>query len=210
MARSWQWDLVASALGLLLIIVGAFGAWVPHETSALTVTGIELIEYSKFFPQVQSGAIPIIRELFSFPVLTGAVTIAVLAHWNTQKIHWRVLLTGLALVMALTAVPPYQFLRDPEYRRQLILSLSGILLILLTPLVRAVPNRIRGAIVALLTLIGAALPTWQFYQLRPLVVELYDAPVAPGWGMVAFSAGSVLLFGSSLLFAIRRERVLHF
>jgi len=210
MTRSWRWGLIVSALGLLLIIVGTFGAWVPHKTAALTVSGIELVEFAKLFPQVQSGEIPIVRALFAFPALTGAVTLAILTHWNIQRLPWRILLTGLALAIALVAAPPYQFLQDPGYQLQLFLALGGIALILLTPLVRAIPNRIRSALVALFTLIGAVLPTWQFYQTHPLVVELYDAPVAPGWGIVTFLAGSVLLLSSSLPSAIRERQARRF
>ena len=119
MTRSWQWGLIASALGLLLVIVGAVGPWVPHKTSALAVTGIELVEFAKFFPRVQSGAIPVIRALFALPILAGAVVLAILAHWNAQRTLWRIVLMGLALGIELATVPPYQFLRAPEYRLQL-------------------------------------------------------------------------------------------
>ena len=39
----------------MLAIVGYLGPWVPHKTAALTVTGLELAEFAKFFPQVQAA-----------------------------------------------------------------------------------------------------------------------------------------------------------
>jgi len=210
MTRAWQWDLLTALLGLLLVIFGAFGAWVPHKTAALTVTGLELVEFAKFFPEVQAGDIPIVRALFALPALMGAITLALLTQWNARRVGWRILLSGLALAVTLTAMPPYRFLQAPEYRLQLVLTLASILLILFAPLTRALPSRIQGGFVALLALAGTVAPLWQFYQLHPLVAELYDTPVAPGWGLLAFPIGSVLLFVSGLLNAAHHKRTLRF
>ena len=60
-------------LGFALVVVGYFGPWIPHETAALTVTGFELAEFAKFFPQVQGGVVPVTRGLFLTPIAAVAI-----------------------------------------------------------------------------------------------------------------------------------------
>jgi hypothetical protein len=45
----------------------------------------------------------------------------------------------------------------------------------------------------LLALTGTVFSLWQAVMLRPLVVELYGAPVWPGWGVVVCTIGLLLL-----------------
>jgi len=207
---TWKLPPVAPFAGALLVIIGAFGPWIPHKTAALTVTGIELVELAKFFPQIKTGAVPVVRAFFTLPLLTGAIALALLIQRAVQRIGWRILLTGLTLVVMLPAAPPYPYLKAPEYRLQLILVLAGILIALLTPLSPILPDRARGAIIALLALAGLVPPIWNYVLLHPLVAALYGAPVGVGWGFVTFCVGSLLLFVSGLLGTGRRPRKLRF
>jgi len=180
-------------LGLVLVITGYFGPWVPHPTSALTVTGFELAEFAKFFPQVQGGITPMIRELFLTPLLAAAILLGLLANKPANQLPNRLFLTLAAALLALAALPPYQFLRDPQYARQLALAIVGTVLTLLTLLTYRLSRRPRSILVALLSLAGAAPALWQFALLRPLVVSLYNAPLGLGWGLVTCTAGFALL-----------------
>ena len=180
-------------LGLVLVLVGYYGPWVPHPTSALTVTGFELAEFAKFFPQVQGGVVPIIRELFFTPLLAAAILLGLLANKPANQLTSRLVLTLAAALLALVALPPYQFLRDPQYARQLALAVGGPVLALLTPLTYRLSRRPRSILVAFLPLAGAAPALWQFALLRPLVVSLYNAPLGLGWGLVTCTAGFALL-----------------
>ena len=200
---------VICLLGLVLAVVGYFGPWVPHETAALTVTGFELVEFAKFFPQVQGGTVPVTRVLFLTPLVAAAVLLGLLTNQLTNKLTnklTRALVILAAALLALAALPPYQYLLDPGYRGQLILAAIGLILVLLTPLARYLPRRAQGVLIALLALAGALPALWQFVLLRPLIVALYDAPPGLGWGLIACVAGFALLLAGGVLTTTRPDR----
>jgi len=182
--------------GLVLVIAGYFGPWVGHKTAALTVTGPELSEFAKLFPQVQGGVVPVIRALFLTPLVAAAILLGLLANQlinrqiskstnrqiskstnqqiskSTNRLP-RTLLMLVAALFALAALPPYQYLLAPEYRGHLVLAAGGLLLVLLT--------------------------LWQFVLLHPLVVALYDEPLGLGWGLVVCVVGFALVLISGFL-----------
>jgi len=189
-------------LGIVLALVGYFGPWVDHETVALTVTGFELAEFAKFFPQVHGGVVPVTRELFLAPLSAAAILLGLLANQLTNKPTNKLtnkLLTLTAALIALAVLPPYQFILDPQYRSQLALAAGGMLLVLLTPLARRLPRRAWTVLVALVALAGGVTALWQFALLRPLVVALYNRPLDLGWGLVTCTAGFALLLISGIL-----------
>ena len=63
-------------LGVMLLLVGCFGPWVDHNTAALSVTGFELAEFAKFFPQVQGGTVSIHRPLLYLPFVAALFLVA--------------------------------------------------------------------------------------------------------------------------------------
>lgn len=186
-------------LGLVLAVAGYFGPWVAHKTAALTVTGFELAEFAKFFPQVQGRTVPVIRALFLTPPVAAAVLIGLLAHQPARRPIICLAAMAFAALLALAALPPYEYLLDPSYRSQLALAVGGLLLVLLTPLTRCISRRIRGILTALLALAGAFPPLWQFLLLHPLVVALYHEPPGLGWGLVVCEVGFALLLLSGIL-----------
>ena len=188
-------------LGLALAVVGHFGPWIPHQAVALTVTGFELAEFAKVFPQVQSGVAPVTRVLFLTPLVAAAILLGLLTNKLTNKLT-RALVILAAVLLALAALPPYQYLLDPGYRGQLILAAIGLILVLLTPLARYLPRRAQGILITLLALAGALPALWQFALLRPLVVALYGAPLGLGWGLIACVAGFALLLAGGALIAV--------
>jgi hypothetical protein len=185
--------------GLVLAIAGYFGPWVPHETAALTVTGFELAEFAKFFPQVRGGLVPVVRVLFLAPVIAAAILLGLWINRHDVRATVRVVGTGCAVVLALAALPPYQYLFDPSYRAQLVLAVAGVGLVLLTPLAHRLPQRGRGILTALLALAGGVPALWQFALLRPLIAALYGEPVGLGWGVVVCTAGFALVLGGGIL-----------
>jgi len=200
--------------GLVLVIAGYFGPWVGHKTAALTVTGPELSEFAKLFPQVQGGVVPVIRALFLTPLVAAAILLGLLANQlinrqiskstnrqiskSTNRLP-RTFLTLVAALFALAALPPYQYLLAPEYRGHLVLAAGGLLLVLLTPFAGRLPRRARSVLTALLALAGAVPALWQFVLLHPLVVALYDEPLGLGWGLVVCVVGFALVLISGFL-----------
>ncbi len=188
-SRLWK---TVDWLALALAVGGYLSPWIGHRSAALSLTGVELAEFARFFPQVQSGQVVIHREWFLLPPLCAAVALGLLLHRRTGRpLHAVLLLAAAALT--LVTLPPYPFLLDATYRPQLSMVIGGLLLTLLTPLTGRLPHRPRALLVALLALAGILPALTQFLRLRPLVAALYDSPVGLGWGLVACIAGFALL-----------------
>jgi len=192
-------------LGLVLIVLGHFGPWVPHQTVALTVTGYELSELAKFFPQVQGGAVPVTRALFLTPLIAAAVSIGLLGNRPDGRIRKRLFAVGLAGLLVLFALPPLNYVLEPTYRPQLVLVVVGGLLILLTLPTHRLSPRIRGGMIALLALAGAVPALWQFALLRPLIADLYNTSLGLGWGVIACLVGFALLLLSGIRSFFERD-----
>ncbi len=201
-------------MGLALVLGGYFGPWVAHRTAALTVTGFELAEFAKFFPEVQSGAVVVHRPLFYLPLIAAAILLTLCAARGCSRlVGWLVAFPVVAVLVAMllpysivdggrqwlaTRIPPTL---DPTYRGQFWLMLTGTALVLLTPLASRWSGRGHGAFVGLLVLVGIVPPVWQFVRLRPLIAALYDRPVGAGWGLLvcAVGFGLLALWGAAVL-----------
>lgn len=182
-------QFVASAL----ILIGFFAPWVPHKSAALTVTGYQMSEFAKFFPQVQSAGVPLTRAYFIAPLLSGVVSMGLVLRRSSVRPAVRVVGTGLAALLILAVVPPHHSILDPSYRLQLIMVASGMLLTAGTFLTAHLTERMHGLMSYLVAVAGAAPALWQFVLFRPLIAQLYRSPVRPGWGLVVGVLGSVLL-----------------
>ena len=185
-------------LGSVLVAIGFFGPWVAHKTAALTVTGYELSEFAKFFPEVQSGVVPVRRGLFITPLLCAAISLALVIHRSDKGLLVRLVATALAVLLPLAALPPFQAISEPQYRLQLMLVGLGVLLALVTPLIHHVSGAIRGLLLSLLALSGAVPALWQAVLLRPLVAALYGTVVWPGWGLLVCAIGFAMLLIAGL------------
>ncbi len=193
-------------VALILAFVGFFGPWIPHKTVALTVTGFELAEFAKFFPEVQTGTVPLARHLFVTPLVAVALLLGIWANARSERLAVRIIWTGLAFLLALVALPPYESLRALDYASQLRLALGGALLVLLTPLTRRLGPRARHILVALIALGGALGALSQFLRLRPLVEALYNQPLGVGWGLVTCMIGFGLIAAWAVFASVALDR----
>ena len=203
---------VLQLLGLVLVIAGYFGPWVDHKTAALTVTGLELAEFAKFFPQVQGGTASITREFFYLPFVAALILLVLLAGRLTAR-PVRLIAPLFAAALLLVALLPYpivdavrhalttpaSFVLGPQHTRQLVLVVAGMVLVLLAPLAHRLPRRLQAILAALLALAAAIPALWQFVLLRPLVVALYNRPIGLGWGLIAYLTGLALLLLATIL-----------
>ena len=162
------------------------------------MTGYELAEFAKFFPQVEAELVPVTRGLLLTPVIASAVLLGLLVHGNVRQLIVRLVATGLSILLVFAALPPYEFLQAPEYRDQLTLAAIGLLLVLLSPLAHRLSRLVRRLLVILFALAGAPIALWQFAHLHPLVVALYGKPVGLGWGLVACATGFALILISGI------------
>ena len=197
--------------GLALVVVGYLGPWIPHKTAALTVTGLELAEFTKFFPQVQGSTVAINRVLFYLPLVAASVLLALFVNRSTGRlVRWTVILVTSAL-LSVTLLPypvvddvrhalatRSAFVVDPQYVGHLVLIVVGLALTLLTPLAGRLPRRVQPILVVILALVGAIPALWQFVILRSLAVALYDQPLGLGWGLIVYVLGSTLLVLSGI------------
>ena len=188
----------ARFLASALILIGFFGPWVAHRTAALTVTGYELSEFAKFFPQVQGGVVPVRRALFITPVFAATISLALIGHRAKGRPLLRFGGTVLAALVGLAVLPPYQSLLEPAYRLQLILVAIGLLLTLSTPLTSRFSEGVRSMLFLLVALIGVIPALWQYVLLHPLIGGLYEARILPGWGIIVCMVGFLLLSLASL------------
>lgn len=182
----------------LVVLIGFFGPWVAHKTAALTVTGYELSEFAKFFPQVQGDVVAVQRGLFVAPLLTGVVSLALVIHRSKARPLFRFGATALAMLLGLSALPPYHSLLGPGYGLQLALVGVGLLLTVLTPLTTQLSERMRGILFLFVALTGTIPALRQFVLLRPLIAALYGARILPGWGLIVCVIGFLLLSLTSL------------
>jgi len=194
-------------LGPVVAIAGYFGPWIAHETAALTITGAELAEAVKFYPQVQSGAAAITRELFFAPLVAAAILLGLLVNRPTGGselplgLRLRLPLTGLALLFCLAVLPPYQYLTDPFYRVQLGLAIAMALATVLTLFARHLSRRIWANLIIDLSMFGLGLGLWQFMRFYALVPSVYDASPPLGWGLIACALGyMMIILGGGLTF----------
>jgi hypothetical protein len=192
--RSRIADWLLWGLGLVLVVVGYFGSWIPHRAAALTVTGSELSWFSKSF------GLPS-RELFVVPMIAAAILFGLAAQRFVTRPIARVGVTAAAVLLALFSLPIYDSIFSPEYRGQLTLTVAGIILVLLTLLVPLLPRRMWGALIILLALVGVLPALWLFSAFHPRVVALYNDSLGAGWGLVVCVVGFALLLGRGILAA---------
>jgi len=177
----------------VLMVVGFFGPWIAHKTAALTMTGYELSEFAKFFPQVQSGTVPVRRGLFVMPLLSGIIALSLILNRSHAAFPWRLAATGLLTVVAASVLPPFQAISDPQYRLQLALVSGGIVLTAASLLTPRLSDRTRGALLAVLAVMGSVPAARESVLLFPLVSDLHGIAFQPGWGMLTCAAGAALL-----------------
>jgi hypothetical protein len=213
--RSQNVDFRLYLLGTLLVIGGCFGPWVPHKTAALTVTGYELAEFAKFFPEVQGGVINIHRPLFYLPFVAALLLVAVFAGRSAARFV-RLAVPLCVVAVFLATLLPYSVVDgvrqaltartamalDPNVKGQLVLLVAGVVLAVAAPLARRLSRRALGLVVALMALGGVVPALWQYALLRPLVVGLYGVPLTVGWGMIVCVAGAVVLVFSGVRAAV--------
>jgi hypothetical protein len=189
--RCCRWLLLASGL---VALAGYFGPWVPSPAAGLVVTGLDLGEYVKFLPPVQSGEIALWRQAFYLPLVAVSVAFSLQAYRRELGYPWpvRLILLAVAAVAALNQLPPAWTpgrLVSPEFRLQTISLVVCLGMVLTSPLLALLPRFLAGLVVLLLVIPAIWLPVQAFLTILPAISQLYNHPLAPGWGMGTMVAG---------------------
>lgn len=206
MKRLSQAAVLAAALTPLLLAVGVWGAWLPHKVAGLVILGVDLAEYVKFVPEVQSGAIPMARELFFLPQVALVGSLVLLASTRRVRLPlWaRLLLAVLAVPVILSMLPPAWtpwLLKQPEFARQMRLMAALFAFVLLAPLWQRLGELPRAG---LWLAVGLA-PWWAlraYVALQPALENLYHHPLPFGLGFYATLAGALLALFTALFTGI--------
>jgi len=94
-------------------------------------------------------------------------------------------LFGVATVAALNLLPPAWtpgLLLTPEFRVQTGVLAGCLALVLVAPIAALLPVRLAGVTVLALVIAALYFPLAQFRWILPALADLYNQPLAPGWG----------------------------
>jgi hypothetical protein len=190
-----RWFFLAA---ILLTLAGYWGPWVPHPVSGLVVTGLDLGEYVKFLPQVRGGQIALWREGFYLPLVAVSLAASVAAFQERLRYWWllRALLLALAVIAALNLLPPawdQGTFTNPEFRQQMIALGLCLFVMGTSPLWALVPRWATAGSVVVLSLGALWFPLRGFFLVLPPIRELYQEPLAVGWGLIVMVIGLLLL-----------------
>ncbi|RLC83058.1 MAG: hypothetical protein DRI61_00535 [Chloroflexi bacterium] len=188
---------------LVIALAGYWAPWVNHKAVALVLTGLDMGEYVKFLPQVRSGEVRLIREVFYLPLFCSSISLTLLAL--NSRFRYYVLMRGLMLflawTMALAMLPPVwtpRLLLQPEFRKQTLAIGICLLLPGLYPWLRNLPPRAVALAVGSLALPALILPMLSFRKVLPFIAQLYGHPLTPGWGVYLMGIG----FGGVVILAL--------
>lgn len=188
----------ARVVGFALALVSFWAPWVAHKAAGLSLAEQDLTEFPKFMPQVRDHELLVVRETFYLPLIVLATTLIVLAaRPAAANSASRWLARGFAVALALIVLPPYPFFLDgfqsSEFQVQQTLSVGAMALILATPWLGRAPERWVRRFLALGFMLGALVPTVQFFWMKAALDDIYHQPVAVGWGVWAGLIGFGLL-----------------
>lgn len=185
--------------GFTLILLGYLMVWLPNPAAGLALTGLELGEWIKFLPEVQSGAAGP-RELFYVPPVTlGLMMVVVTCSWPNRR--WQTWgMRGLGLAVSWLAFPAIEALRF-EGISQWGLRVAGIGLVAAASGGAAWVSRRRPTsrlprwLIMALALSGALLPLWLFFPIRDMVSNILGMPLGIGPGIWFHVLGHLLVVG---------------
>jgi len=201
----WKWQQPVLTAGFTLILVAYFLVWLPQPAAGLSFIGIDIGEWIKFIPQVQSGELDINRNVFYLPPITlSLILILWSASWSEKR--WQTwVLRLLAIVISLLSLPSIEAFTEETTREWLtrtVMVLVVVIVSILIPFKRYMPSAItmngKWLVISLLGLSGAILPTWTYLALRDPVSQLFQAYVGIGPGVWLNAIAHLVVTGVSI------------
>ena len=188
-----------------LIFIGYFMVWLPGPGAGLQLIGIEIGEWIKFLG-VGPG-----RDFFYVPPVVLGPLIAILSSlWPNGR--WQTWMArGLAIVLALLAFPAVAAIQLEPQREWLARLLMITLVVGVVALgslynARMIRSSWPWLVMAIVAVIGAALPTLQYLTVRPVVESAMQRDIGIGPGVWLNIAGCLIAAAVCLVefAAIRR------
>ncbi|MCC7448347.1 MAG: hypothetical protein IT324_13080 [Anaerolineae bacterium] len=198
----------------VVALVAYYLPWVYHPAAGLTFNAYDLAEWVSLHPAVRGASVPLVAPFLLRVVLGGLALLFCLRALRSARTWVRLAYAGLAVLLAITLLPPFDFFRgawdDPNYRQQFTLSIGTLVgLVALTAI-----NR-RGKIAAN----GTTSDKYPYREVRPLeiVVSLLTAIGAVGGEILALNVirslqidvsvgGGIIVLLSCLIAAQYRPR----
>lgn len=187
-------------VGLTAVFVAYFLVWLPGPSAGLQFIGLEMGEWTKFL------GVDMSRNLFYLPPITLGLLLMLLSIAGTNR-DWRTwLLRGTAVAVSLLAFPAYEDLMGGA-RVEYLPRVGMIGVVLFTALPAAVAARYRQrlsvramqhGLSAMIAIIGAVLPGWIYWQVRPIVAQQLGLPLGTGIGVWLNGAGHLLVTAVAL------------
>lgn len=208
----------ALRIGFTAILLGYFLVWLPHRAAGLSFIGLELGEWVKFLPQYRSGEIAANRSFFYLPPITLGLMLALwTASWPNRR--WQTwAMRVFAVLVAMLAFPAIEAILyegiDQWLGRLLLILLVAVVAVLMLPLGKIGTSRasvVAWSAIAVLALLGLALPTWAYLAFRTPVAQLFDQRIGigPGLWLNAFGHLAVAVIALLQLAEWRARRVGH-
>ncbi len=179
---------------LTVILIGYLVVWLPGPAVGLQFIGVELGEWIKFLGVGAS------RNLLYLPPITLSLMILVnTAAWpNRRWQSWAA--RGLAVMVSLLAFPSIEAIRfEPSSEwltRLLLIGLQLVVLVIAAIAAGKGPSRTRAILrwstLLLVGVVGALLPSWGYFSVRPLVAEAVGLPIGVGLGVWMNGVGHLL------------------
>lgn len=179
---------------LTVILIGYLVVWLPGPAVGLQFIGVELGEWIKFLGVGAS------RNLLYLPPITLSLMILVnTAAWpNRRWQSWAA--RGVAVMVSLLAFPSIEAIRfEPSSEwltRLLLIGLQLVVLVIAAIAAGKGPSRTRAILrwstLLLVGLVGALLPSWGYFSVRPLVAEAVGLPIGVGLGVWMNGVGHLL------------------
>lgn len=182
-------------VGLTAIFIGYLTVWLPGPAAGLSFIGVELGEWIKFLGVGRS------RDLFYLPPITLGLMLALMTvsrpngRWQTWAMR------VLAVAVSLFSFPAIEAIRF-EPTSEWLLRLQLIFLVFLIAVFSSIALKIRPStsttryswlLIALIGLIGLAMPSWIYFTVRPLVSQAIASPVGVGVGVWLNGFGHLLV-----------------
>ncbi len=124
--KQWPW--------LPLALIAYYLPWIWHPTAALTANAYDLAEWVSIHPAVRNGDPPLVAPFLLRSLLGGIALLCGLCAVCAQKWWGRWLYGALAVILAITLLPPPDFFRgaggDPNYRQQFGLAVGTFIALL--------------------------------------------------------------------------------
>ena len=179
-------------LGFTAIFIGYLTVWLPGPGAGLSFMGIEMGEWFKF---LGLGAQ---RDIFYLPPISLGLMLAI---WTITwpENNWQAWATrALAVLISLLAFPAIEDITGPV-REQYTLRVFLIGLVALVALLSGIWRSstryawIPWALLALLGIAGALLPTWMYLSVRSYAAQIIGVPIGVGLGVWLNGVGHLLV-----------------